>query len=396
VSKYRQLLFVNEYPPSTVAGAPVIARQLFRYYDAERMDVICCASWYDDASPTVRATFLPCRHSVIRSYRTKLRPRRFFGPIEATLDCMRLGKIMDTGRRIAKERGVEALFTISYGAEMPHAAYFLSKELGLPLYYFESDRLDAVATCGRARRLIADNRLAFLRSVKKLWLTSPAMVRDFKRLYGVDGDYLFHFVDTAHYQRAASEATALPRDRIRLVYTGSINRMFLQTMKWFCDWVNQGLVIDGRPVELTIFSAACPPSLLGPHVTWPGLVPLEEIPAKLAQAHIAVILVSFTEEQGIMDQIRTSLYTKTVDYLAVGRPVLIVSPPDSAEVDCFGDVSSVVNQLDRAAVVAAIRRLVDDASYVEDLRQKGLELVARRHSLAALQTNFLSHFEKDS
>ncbi len=53
---YRQLLMINEYPPSTVAGAPVIARQLLRYYPPEKLDVVCCASWYNRATPTVRET----------------------------------------------------------------------------------------------------------------------------------------------------------------------------------------------------------------------------------------------------------------------------------------------------------------------------------------------------
>lgn len=393
---YRQLLMINEYPPSTVAGAPVIARQLLRYYPPERLDVICCASWYKGADPKVRSTFLQCRHTPIRSFRYNLRPRRIFSPIESTLDLMRLPRIMEVGRRIIRERKVEALFSISFGPEMPHAAYFLSRELGLPFFYFESDRLDAYFFNRFAKKLITENRQAFLKSARKLWLTSPKMVRDFKADYGVDGEYLFHFVDVDAYQRDAHAAPALPKDRIRLVYTGSINAMFYDTMKWWCDRLNRGLEIDGRPVDLTIYSASCPPALLGSAVRHAGLVTLEQIPEKLAQAHAAVILVSFTQEPGIRAQVETSLYTKTIDYLAAGRPVLIVSPPYSAEVDCFRSVAAVVNEVDESAVVGAIRRLVDDQDYITDLRKKGLEMVREHHSLEALDRRFLSHFRRPS
>jgi glycosyltransferase involved in cell wall biosynthesis len=389
--RYKQLLFINEYPPSTVAGAPVTARQLFRSYDPEKMDVICCASWYESASQQVRETFLPCRHTVIPTWRTRLRPRRIFAPIEATLDSLRIGAIMQAARRIVRERRVEVLFTTSYGAEMPHAAYFLARELGLPLEYFEMDRLDRVFTCRRAKKLILENRQPFLESVDKLWLISPAMVREFKKAFGVDGEVLFNFVDVERSQRVVATAAPLPKDRIRLVYTGSINLMFYDAMRWFCELLNRGLAVDGRPVELVIYSSSCPPELLGKNVSFAGLVKSEEIPEKLAQAHVAVMLVSFTNDPAVRGQIETSVYTKTVDYLAASRPVLLVAPPYAGQVDAFGEFSCMLNRLDEAALVVALRRLVDDQIYVADLQARGLARARAEHSLEALDRRFLSH-----
>lgn len=390
--RYRQLLFINEYPPSTAGGAPITARQLFRRYDPARMDVLCCASWYDRVPQQVRDTFLACRHTVIPSHRAGRRPQRFFGPIEATLDCLRLKKIMNAARRIVHERKVEALFTTSYGAEMPHAAYFLSRELGLPLYYFEMDRIDTVYSCRCAKKLIVENRLPFLRSLEKLWLISPAMRREFQRAYGVDGEVLLHFIDVAASQAAVRRAPPLPTDRIQLIYTGSVNQMFYDTMRWFCELLNRGLTLDGRPVSMTVYSSFCPPELLGPHVTWPGLVPSDQIAEKLATAHIAVMLISFTEAEGIKQQVETSVYTKGIDYLAASRPVLLVAPPHAGQVESFGAFSCHVDRLDEVQVTAAIRRLLDDVPYADDLRTRGLERVRERHSLEALDRDFLSVF----
>lgn len=392
MERFKQLLFINEYPPSTQAGAPLIMRELLRGYDPERLDVVCCGSFLDTASSVVRATYLPCRHTRIASFTTTRRPRRVFGPLESTLNCWRLPRIMQVGRRIARERRVEAILTTSYGAEMPNAAYLLARELGVPFYYYEMDRLDSVFGSPCAKRLITKHRREFLRSARKLWLVSPAMVREFKREYGVDGEFMHHFVDIERYQRIANEAPALPEDRLELVYTGSINAMFLDSMQWFCDWLNQGLVVCGRSVELTIYSGGCPPSLLGPKVRYAGFVPSEQVPEKLARAHAAVILVSFTNERGIKAQIETSIYTKTVDYLAAGRPVLVVAPPYAAQLEYYGGVSSVVQSLDRERVVAALTRFVTDAPYVDDLRRRGLELVRRQHSFDSVGRRFLSEF----
>jgi glycosyltransferase involved in cell wall biosynthesis len=279
---------------------------------------------------------------------------------------------------------------------MPHAAYFLARELGLPLYYYEMDRLDSVFTSPCAKWLITKHRLEFLRSAAKLWLVSPTMVREFKRLYGVEGEFMHHFVDIERYQHIAAAAPPLPSDRLVLAYTGSINSMFLATMQWFCDWLNQGLVVAGRRVELVVYSGHCPPSLLGPSVRYGGFVPSEMVPEKLAEAHAAAILVSFTNERGVREQIETSIYTKTVDYLAAGRPVLTIAPPYAAQLEHYGAVSSVVDALDRPRVLEALTRIATDVPYVEDLRRRGLELVQKEHSFAAVGARFLEHFRVEA
>jgi glycosyltransferase involved in cell wall biosynthesis len=393
---YRPLLFINEYPPSSTAGAPVIARQLLRYYDTEKLDLVCCESWRGGDGDKVTATYLPCRHHWVPSYkRPSLRPRRVFVPIEATLDSYRIGRIMSVGRKIIAERGVRALFTMPYGCEFTLAAYLLHKETGLPLYVFETDYLPATARSARTRWLINRHYGGMLRSARKVWMTSPAMVRFLEREYDIEGEFLFHFVDVGQYQRVAREAAPLPADRIVIAYTGSINTMFWETMKFFCDLLNAGLTVDGRPVEMVIYSAVSPdPALLGPGVRWGGWVPLEQIPARLAEAHLSTILVSFSETGNTRQLVETSLYTKTVDYLAAGRPVLVVSPPYSAEVDYFGGMTAVVTELDKGKIVSALRRLVDDREYADGLVARGLDLVRERHSLEALDAIFLRHFRE--
>ena len=82
-TRFKQLLVINEYPPSTVAGAPVIARQLLDRYDPERLDVLCSGAWYDNATPTVRETFLPCRHTSVRHSRHRQAAARL-RPLEST------------------------------------------------------------------------------------------------------------------------------------------------------------------------------------------------------------------------------------------------------------------------------------------------------------------------
>ena len=108
-----------------------------------------------------------------------------------------------------------------------------------------------------------------------------------------------------------------PKSPIRLLYTGAINDMFYDTMESLCDQLNAGMFHRGAPIELTIYSSACPKRFLGPHVNWGGFVDHEEIPRLLSQADILLVAVSFSQEQRIANLVRTSLYTKTIDYLVL-------------------------------------------------------------------------------
>ena len=393
---YKRLLFMSDYPPSTLAGAPVIVKQLLRNYDMTRLDVLCCKAWYARATPLVRETYLDCPHTSVPSYRVvDPRPRRVFGPIMSSVDCLRFYRIMDAGRRLIHEKQIEAIFTAPHHCEFGMAAYHLHRELGLPLYVFITDDWEKGNPELLPNYLIRRHYADLVRSARKLWLTSPAMVRDFQQRFGVEGEFLFHFVDVDRYQQAARDA---PTDRdsgkLKVVYTGALNTMFYDTMKVFCQLLNEGMCVGGRQVELTIYSSHRHTQLLGEHVFSGGFVKSDDIPDILAGADLLLIAVSFTQDPAIRKMVETSLYTKTVDYLASGRPVLVISPPYSGEVDYFGEATEVVTTVEREPIEGAIRRLVSDGEYAEALRRRGLELVRRRHSMESLAQIFLRHFEE--
>jgi len=394
---FKRLLFLCDYPPSTLAGAPIIVKQLLRNYDMDKLHVMCCQKMYE-VNDLIRSSYLTCRHTLIPSLRViDPRPRRVFGPVMASIECLRAYRILREARRVILEEEIQLLFTVPHRCEFSLAAYFLHRELGLPLYVFETDDWGASNPRLLPNYLIHRYRERFLRAAAKLWLISPAMVRDFRERFGVEGDFLFHFVPIEKYIAAADRA--VPRGAsgpISVVYTGSINNTFRDTIEAFCRLLNDGMNVGGRPVELTIHSHYVPPHFLGPHVGFGGFVPSEAIPDILARADILFIGISFTEDPALRQLIRTNIYTKTVDYLASTRPVLVISPPDSGEVDYFGTVTTVIHSLERPVVEEAVGRLVNDGEYVREISRRGVELVRERHSMESLQGSFLSHFADTS
>jgi glycosyltransferase involved in cell wall biosynthesis len=391
---FQRLLYMCELPPSTSAGAPIIVRQLLRQYDMSRLDILCCERYHELATPLIKETYLPCSHTRVPSYdRFDARPRRVFRPIIESLNCRRVMRILAHGRDLVRKRQIEAIFTAPWRCEFALAAYFLHCETGLPLYVFEMDDWEAMNPHLVPGHLTRKYHRDLLTRAKKLWLTSPAMVRKYEDRFDVKAEFLFHFVDVERYVRTSKAlAPQRRRDRVSVVYTGAINIMFYDTLKAFCNLLNDGIEIDNRPVHLSIYTPERPVSLLGPRVEWAGFVKSDEIPHALAMADLLLICVSFSQDPRIVQLVTTSLYTKTIDYLASERPVLVISPRYSAEADYFGRVTSLVDSLDPQRIVAAIDSLARDTESSRRLCEQGLEMVRRHHSLEALDRVFLSQF----
>jgi hypothetical protein len=107
---------------------------------------------------------------------------------------------------------------------------------------------------------------------------------------------------------------------------------------------------------------------------------------------VLLVGVTFSQDPELLELVRTSIYTKTVEYLASNRPVLIVSPRYAAEVEYFGDVSTVVDSVEPARLAEALVRIAGDRQEIEQRSRRGLELVQTRHSSAAVLDGFLSQF----
>lgn len=396
MSRLKRLLYMCEYPPSTLAGAPVIVKQLLSRYDPDSLEILCCGRMYDPEHPVVGASYLPSRHTVVANLqKLDVPPRRIFGPLWDTLNLCRIPRIVSLGERIVKERDIEAIFTIPWRCDFALSAFLLSRRTGLPLYVFETDHWEAMNPRLLPGRLVRRYHQPLLERAERLWLTSPAMVRRYQRDFDVEGEFLFHYLEvngsgpSRHHHEPRG-----PADVLSLVYTGSVNEMFYDSLRQVCDLINSGLHVAGRCAKLTIYGASCPPELIGPNVTWKGLVPREDIPSLLAEADILLVTVTFSRDPRLVDLVRTSLYTKTVDYLAAARPVLIVSPGYSAQVDYFGRTAKVVDSADPARIRDGLAEVVNDPDAARERCRLGLELVRDRHSMEAMESTFLRHFRQ--
>jgi hypothetical protein len=383
----KRLLYMSENPPGQAGGAPIIARQHLRHYDPARLHVLCDRALY--AQQAGGDALLACRHTTVPNFEVlKLRPRKIFGRLFDVVNLARIPLIKRRAKAIIAQEGIEAIFTIPWRTDFALAAHLVARETGLPLYVFEMDDWHAANPGPVVSTLTGRWQAPLLQNAAHVWLISPEMTRRYRDRFGIDGEFLFHFVDPEIYQQAEPRDPSIP-DELRLVYTGSINRMFLRTLERIAEWLNAGMEIDGRRVVLDIWSAYCPEHLRGPGVRWQGFVPSREVPGILAGADALLIAITFSDDPALQDLVRSSIYTKTVDYLASAKPVVVVSPPDTAELDYFGSVVWEVANLDRHSFQVAVDQATtsDEAA---DRSDAGLELIRASHTAETMGERFLS------
>lgn len=382
---------MSEHPPSQGGGAPLIAKQHLNRYDQASLHILCDDQLYRAARRSPGDVLLPCAHTTVRNLeRLTLRPRRVFGPLFDVANLARIPLIKRKAHDIIAREGIEAIFTIPWRTDFAAAAYQVSRESNVPLYVFAMDDWEAMNQGPIVRLLTHRWHGSLLSQAHHLWVISPQMGDLYRERFGVEGEFLFHFVELDRFQRAIPYESGKPGE-LRLVYTGAVNSMFLGALERIAEWLNDGMVVNDRRVTLDLWGTWCPEHLQGPAFRWRGFAPTEDIPSILAGADALLLAITFSAEPALRTLVRSSLYTKTVDYLASGKPLIVVSPPDTAEVDYVRSVAWIVDTLTREQFARAIY----DATESPDAQPRALagrELVRQRHTAETMGDRFLSQF----
>lgn len=396
MKNFENTLIVSSYAPSGIAGAPIICRQLFQSFDMSALSIICEANWHDVARKTCPTSLLPCEHILIKEWwGLDLRPRRIFAKLRDSINALRVSHIANVVIEACKKRRIKQIFAPLYSAEFGIAAYRAHRKMGIPLYLFESDSWPMMTkNMGLGYWMVRQYHQAILKSARRVWLTSPAMVSNHQHRYNISGRFLFHYLEEKIFESSTANPFCNQDGCIQIVYTGAVNEMHADSFQFIANEINRGIVIQGRQVKLKIFSSCDVKKYLGSHVTHEGFVPYDQIPKILSSADLLLVCVSFLEDRRVRELVSTSLFTKTVDYLAVRRPVIIFGPRHSAQVDYFGHVTEVVDQRNRKSLERAFHRLVTDKSYTDALVEKGFTFALENHSSEVKEREFLQYFRE--
>jgi hypothetical protein len=258
--------------------------------------------------------------------------------------------------------GVQAPVVPFFGDDWPEVIYRFSGWVAVP----------RSVLARRLRRVLSTSPL--------LACGSDEMAREYGQRYGIPAEGFMRCVPIAQDRPAPPNGTA----PLRLLYVGGLHLRRWEVLDRLGDALAR-LRDEGVPASLSIYAPAGDVAQCRERLARPGVVEVvgtlmaADVPATLAAADILVHVESFDEE--VARYTRLSLSTKIPEYLASGRPLLMIGPRGLASLEYVRRCRAglVVNQPDADAIAGAVRRLVREPALRAELGEAGWLAARSRH-----------------
>jgi hypothetical protein len=218
---------------------------------------------------------------------------------------------------------------------------------------------------------------------RRRFVISEAMQRRFVSVYGGECEVLNNSVDfTERPDETTLELEAATDSRLRVVYAGAMHSYYDDVLRMTLEEL-RGL---GDVVSLDIYSHEALPPELSPEEgdSWRHFAPVtaDRLGPLLREYDVLLLLSSFKPEHRALAE--TSLASKTADYLAAGRCILVYGPEYAENVGYarrhnFGEV---VTSASAGALRAAFVALALDPERRREAGERAYRFGRARHDRA--------------
>lgn len=286
-------------------------------------------------------------------------------------------------RIVRRERCAAVLVSSTPAPDLP-AAWLASIALGIPLIPYLLDDWRHLVAAGHpavAGLAAMIEPLVLARSAAVMAI-SPLLAAELERDWGIATDVVSHPlpIGTSLEQRPTMRPWPARSGEIRLVFTGQVYDAHFDALATILRALEQpGL----EQVTLHLYSSGAE-RLEGRGIEGRFVVHQPVPPDELAevQRNADILLLPLGFDTPYPEIVRTALPTKTVDYVVSGRPILIYGPPNSyvAMLARNEGAGGLVAEPDSRAVAREIRRVIEDASYRQELVDGAWATAQRYHS----------------
>lgn len=344
---------------------------------------------------------LACRHLIFPA--TNKTGRWGLGRLKVLVDYLAIPVLCLVAVWVIMREGIQVILSVAHG-HFFLAAALVSSLTSRPMVLAVHD--DWVAMSWRGfipwKPLYQAVFRWALRRAIHVYAIGPYMQEWLQKEYGV----------IAELQAPAVLATELSDPMVspasndkctRIVYTGSFLGTTADGLELLLESL-QGGFLEQRRIEaweLHIYTnlSASESNQMSqrwndPRIHFHGWVSQDQLPGILAEADILFLPHSFNRTTEAV--VRTSLPTKTADYLASGRPILVLAPPYSslnryAKAHGFAEV---VEQPAPDALAEGIMRIIRSVAYREELCHQARKTFQLNHDLQYQRESFCERISR--
>lgn len=253
------------------------------------------------------------------------------------------------------------------------------------VYYATDDYVLPIRTRNISAKLLRGWTRRVFRSIAAraalVLVVGEKMAETYLAAYGIRATPIMNMVQVP--ERQPEPRPRELRDPLKLLYAGSFH-----SNRWrvLADVVRsiQELRSKGVAVELRIFGPEPAPEERDamhqpPAATYLGLKPPSELVEEIAGSDVLLHVESDDPESIAVT--RLSISTKIPEYLASGRPILAVGPPDVASIAYLRDANAalVTDPHDVGRLRRALEEFATDSELSAGYAQRGWELARASH-----------------
>jgi glycosyltransferase involved in cell wall biosynthesis len=387
-----RLLYVGEFPPSNHHGGAILLKRLLDHYPAGCLTVITSRIGMKASQTT---GLVDCTHLVLPAFDQS----RYFliGRLISAANWLGLSLVALRTIVEVKRKRVEALLTIVQGRYYFATAFaaWITATPHITIVHdnFTSAYVSPSAPVRKVKRYLTRK---ILRNAAHIYAVSPEMQRLVSRECGAVSEIQLPSTGAPPRQpQTPHEGGPI------ILFAGLIGYTVRDSLDLLANLIKTRQLekhgICGAKLHLcTTLTAADMRTLGWDHedIVSRGWIPQSEIASVLASADILFLPYSFLN--GSRDAVETAFPSKTADYLAAGKPILVFGPKYSSLVRYASEqgFAEVVDEFSPVALAQGIHKIVCSSLYREQLAARALEVFSANHDMKRQQQNFYLTLEE--
>lgn len=256
-------------------------------------------------------------------------------------------------------------------SDIPHghfmiAAFFIAAALRIKLFFYLFDPIEEFASSRMHRTLMRYFEPRMFNYAAGVITMNNHLARHYKEKYGIDCRVLHHSYNNTPSIESQGGGNNKKKD-FKIIFSGNVSKYQLDALLN----LKKALELTKSSVQLVIYSPINQETL-----KWYGLagddvsnmyVDHETLEYELKKADLLFLPLSFENADSIV--VKAAFPSKTMDYMASGRPIIVHAPADCfiAEYAREKEFAEVVAENNIASLAEAVESLLNDHDRQEDL-----------------------------
>ena len=382
------LLFAGEYPPSNHHGGSILLRRLLDKYPSERLIVITSTEGMAASSAN---NLLDCQHIVMPNFRHV--------PVPRTLAIL-LELASVASRTLWRNRPHRAQAIVSIVQGRYYLAAALAAWLGsVPHIIIVHDNFLSrhIGPSGLTRRVKRYLTRKVLQQAAHIYTVSAEMQRIVSRECGVNAEIQMPATTGPMQISAGDFPSALG---LRILFAGQVTYTVRDSLNLLVAVIKSGQLEKRGLQKATLHLCAAITDAdmrnfgwLHEDVICRGWLSQSELRSELATADILFLPYSFRESA--RDAVESAFPSKTADYLAAGKPLLVFGPAYSTLVRYASEwgFAEVVTECDASSLMAGIVNLASSETYRRQLAARSAVAFQANHDIQQQRARFYEVLE---